>query len=117
MKQEKTHAIFWRRKSLVDRNSGSYDVIEYRAFKAVNANTLRRLRGEGWGEETKSLSTGFLRTPQECQRAIYRLNMRQAAELDEVIDILKKEREELTQGAPPAPTTASLLFKPVGRGH
>ena len=117
MSEPRTHAIFWREKVLLQRHQGKYRIIEYRMFKAVNKNTLRRLKGQGWFWETEPTDAGFMRTPEACTKEIDRLNQRQAAELDDVIDTLKKARNGLAGEAPPKPTSRSLLLKPMGRGN
>ncbi len=117
MSEAKTHTIFWRKKPLVERHLGDYAIIEYRMYKAINKNTLRRLKGQGWQFEAGKHGEELLRTEKECKKEIERLNARQAAEIDEGASILKKSRDKLTAPADDKPTTRSLLLKPLGRGN
>ncbi len=111
--EEKVHAIFWRMKQLFSELRGNYDIVEYRVLKATNKNTLRRIRGEGWFAEGP-LNEIVLQTKTTCQRAVSRMNSRQAQEVDSLIEKLKEEREKI--GTAP-PSSSSLLLKPMGRGH
>jgi len=94
-----THAVFWRKYPVVTSHQGRYEVVEYRAYKATNRHTLRRLKSMGWTAEGP-LDEVVLRTEEECQRAAERLNQRQSATLEGK-----------------APTTSMLLLKPLGKGN
>jgi hypothetical protein len=113
----RTHTIFWRDKTVIDRHLARIDIVEYRMYKATNKNTLRRLRGQGWMFETGTADSAYLRTQEECEREMERLNARQSAELDDIIEELTKVKKRLRPEERPAPTTKSLLLKPMGRGH
>lgn len=119
MSLQRTHTIFWRHKVVIDRHLSKVTIVEYRMYKATNKNTLRRLRGQGWQPEAVGTvgEEAYLRTQDECEKELERLQERQSAELQELVDILTKAKKGLQRGEDrPAPTTRGLLLKPMGSG-
>ena len=119
---KRTHTIFWREYDVINQHLAKVSIIEYRMYKAVNKNTLRRLHGQGWSFEAGTAGDdAYLRTEEECRHELYRLRARQIVEVDDIIKKLQAAKLEvlpvLEEEDRSKSTTRSLLLKPMGRGH